>query len=346
MLPELPTQAETALAFAGHLTVTLVPLFLGGAFLVGLLEEYLPPNRLERALSRHDGGVGNVVAAGAGAVTPFCSCSTVPVLAGLLEAGAPLGLAFSFLLASPLVNELAVALLLGLFGVEVTVAYVAVTFLAAVAGGLVIGAIGLEHHLTVGRTVVADGGERGCAGDSRRGATRAGEPATCADGAGDAQCGDGAGAACAPEPPASATPDAHGARLRRAAASAWTFFRETVPYLALGIALGAVVHGFVPASLVRAVVGPGNPLAVPVAAVAGAPIYVSMSTMLPVAASFADHGVPIGTVLAFVVGSAGVSLPNLVLLKRLFDRALLAVYAVTVVGIGIAVGLLFNAAFA
>jgi len=92
------------------------------------------------------------------------------------------------------------------------------------------------------------------------------------------------------------------------------------------------------------VLGPDNPLAVPIAAVAGAPIYVSMSAMLPIAASFAEQGIPIGTVLAFVVGSAGVSIPNLVLLNKLFDRTLLAAYAATVVATGIGVGLLFNAA--
>ena len=108
------------------------------------------------------------------------------------------------------------------------------------------------------------------------------------------------------------------------------------------MALGAFIHGFVPSSLVRQVIGPENPLAVPIAAIAGAPIYVGMSAMLPVAASFADQGIPIGTVLAFVVGSAGVSLPNLVLMNKLFDRVLLAVYALTVVTTGVFVGVVFN----
>jgi uncharacterized membrane protein YraQ (UPF0718 family) len=111
-----------------HLVVLLVPLFIGASFLVGLAQEYLPPEKVERKLRGHDEGSGNVAAAGLGAVTPFCSCSTVPVLAGLLQAGAPLGLAFSFLLASPLVNEIAVLLLVGLFGIEVTLWYIAHAF--------------------------------------------------------------------------------------------------------------------------------------------------------------------------------------------------------------------------
>ena len=130
-----------------HLAVILVPLFIGASFLVGLAQEYLRPEKVERKLRGHDEGTGNIAAAGLGAVTPFCSCSTVPVLAGLLQAGAPLGLAFSFLLASPLVNEIAVLLLVGLFGIEITVYYVIMTFVAAVAGGLVIGRLGLAEHV-------------------------------------------------------------------------------------------------------------------------------------------------------------------------------------------------------
>ena len=130
-----------------HLAVLLVPLFIGASFLVGLAQEYLPPEKVERKLRGHDEGTGNVAAAGLGAVTPFCSCSTVPVLAGLLQAGAPLGLAFSFLLASPLVNWIAVLLLLGLFGVEITVWYVIITLLAAIIGGIVIGRLGLSGYV-------------------------------------------------------------------------------------------------------------------------------------------------------------------------------------------------------
>lgn len=135
-----------------HLAVALVPLFIGASFLVGLTQEYLLPEKVERKLHGHDEGTANVAAAGLGAVTPFCSCSTVPVLAGLLQAGAPLGLPFSFLLASPLINEIAVLLLIGLFGIEITVYYVVMTSLAAVIGGIVIGRLGLVEHVKTSRS--------------------------------------------------------------------------------------------------------------------------------------------------------------------------------------------------
>lgn len=341
--PELVAALADAGAFFVHLAVVLVPLFIGGSFLVGLADEYLPPAAVERRLRGHDEGVGNVLAAGFGAVTPFCSCSTVPALAGLLQAGAPLGLAFSFLLASPLVNEIAVVLLLGVFGLEVTVLYVLTTFVAAVIGGVVIGRLGLGGHVKDLQRLTGSSG-----------ATVEGQPAVATDG-GAGGCGGAPGEPTALDERETSTPssctapagavESHRVRVGRAARGALGFFRETLPYLLVGMTAGALVHGVVPVRLIEAVLGPANPLAVPLAAVAGAPIYVSMSGMLPIAATLSGQGVPIGTVLAFVIGGAGVSLPNLVLLSKLFDRRLLLVYASTVVGIGMAVGTLFNAVF-
>ncbi|MEF8842190.1 MAG: permease [Haloarculaceae archaeon] len=347
-LDVLPPGLESALldswAFFLHLAVVLVPLFVGGSFLVGLAGEYLPPEAVERRLRGHDEGVGNVAAAAFGAVTPFCSCSTVPALAGLLQAGAPLGLAFSFLLASPLVNEIAVVLLLGLFGVEVTVLYVLATFVAAVVGGIVVGRLGLDGDvkdlgavLGAGATVEADGGDSDC----RTG----GSAAACRTDGGATACRtDADGGTADPHSNcASGVGRTHRERVGTAARGAWSFLVDTFPYLLLGMTAGALIHGVVPVEVVRGVLGPENPVAVPLAALAGAPIYVSMSGMLPIAASLSDQGIAIGTVLAFVVGGAGVSVPNLVLLNRLFERRLLVVYAGTVVAIGTTVGVLFNA---
>jgi uncharacterized membrane protein YraQ (UPF0718 family) len=380
--PAVWRAAVDSAAYFVHLALVLVPLFVGASFLVGLAQEYLPPERVGQVLRGHDEGAGNVAAAGFGAVTPFCSCSTVPVLAGLLRAGAPLGLAFSFLLASPLVNEVAVVLLLGVFGLEVTVWYVATTFTAAVVGGLVVGRLGLGDHVKeIGRPsgerggVATDGGTADCGtadGDSADCGTGDGGSADCgtADG-GSADCGtgdggstdcgtgDGGTAGCGTadggstdcggvDREAGSGDDVrrtHRQRVGAAAGEAWSFLRESLAYLVLGLVAGALIHGAVPVAVVQAVLGPSNPFAVPLAALAGAPVYVSMSGMLGIAAALGDQGVPTGTVLAFVVGGAGVSVPNLVLLNKLFDRRLLLVYAATVVTIGIVVGLLFNAVF-
>ncbi|ELY99076.1 permease [Natrialba chahannaoensis JCM 10990] len=295
-----------------YLAVILVPLFIGASFLVALAQEYLPPEKVERKLRGYDEGSGNVAAAGLGAVTPFCGCSTVPVLAGLLQAGAPLGLAFSFLLASPLVNWIAILLLFGLFGIEITVWYVILTLLAAIVGGLIIGRLGLTDYVKdvriedqQGQAVATDGGANSCC---------AGATSTTT----------------------------HRNRVETAAREAWSFFTDTVPYLVLGMTIGALIHGVIPVELLHTVLGQENPLAVPLAALAGAPVYISLSGMLPIAAALSDQGIAIGTVLAFVIGGAGVSIPNLVLLNTLFKRRLLFVYAGTVVTIGILVGVVFN----
>lgn len=298
--------------YFAHLAIVLIPLFIGASYVVGLAQEYLPPDRVERILRRYDAGSGNVVAAVVGAVTPFCSCSTVPILAGLLQAKAPVGLSFSFLLASPLVNWIAIFLLLGLFGVGVTVTYVVFTLTAAIIGGILLGRFELRNHVkdiqlsTGRRTAVADGGTANCAGNTR---------------------------------------SRHRDRFTAAGRGAWGFFVDMFPYLLLGMIIGALIHGVVPTSWLQSLLGPANPLAVPIAAIAGAPIYISLEAMLPIAASFADQGIPIGTVLAFVIGSAGVSVPNLIMLNKLFDRTLLFVYVASVVATGITVGLLFNFAF-
>lgn len=313
--------------FFVHLAIVLIPLFVLGSFSVALFQEYLPPERVQRVLERYDGGTGNVVAAGIGGLTTFCSCTTVPILAGLLQAGAPLGLAFSFLLASPIVNELAVLLLVGLFGVKIAALYVVITLSSAIVLGIVLGRFDLEQHLkdidlfgTSGQPIATDGGQ------------------ATVDSTSDASCN--CDTSCDLSNPR--TRQSHEQRIRIAARNTRSFFIDLFPYLILGMTAGAFVHGFVPTELISQYLGPNNPLAVPTAAVAGAPIYVSMSAMLPIAAALAEQGIPIGTVLAFVIGSAGVSIPNLILLNKLFNRKLLTLYAATVVSIGVLVGVFFN----
>lgn len=153
-----------------HLGAVLVPLFLGASILVGLAGEYHPPERIERTLRGYNDGSGNVAAAVLGAVTPFCSCSTVPMLTGLLQALTRLGMAMSFLLASPLVNEMAVLFLLGVFGLEVTVWYVLATVIAAVVGGIVVGRLASPDQIK-DLHVGAEG--------NRALATHGGTPGTC-----------------------------------------------------------------------------------------------------------------------------------------------------------------------
>lgn len=288
------------------LFLTIVPLFLLASFLVGLAKEYVSAARIRQPLDRRDGGTGNLAAAGVGAMTPFCSCSSIPLVAGLLQAEAPLGIVFSFLLASPLINEIAVPLLAVLFGVRVAVLYVAIMFSAAVTGGWLIGRFVTPHRhvkeikgTDYGATALPDGGT-----------------------------------------PAGMVTHRH--RVGRAARHAWSVLRDLLPYVTFGMLVAALVHGVVPVAWLDTVLGPSNPVAVPLAVLVGVPLYFSLSATLPVAAALVSKGIPIGTVLALLVGVVGVSLPNLIMLSKLFSRRLLTVYVTTVVGIGIVIGWVFN----
>jgi uncharacterized membrane protein YraQ (UPF0718 family) len=212
-----------------------------------------------------------------------------------------------------------------LFGTGVTVAYVTTALLAAIVAGLIIGTLDLDGYVKDVR-ITAGGREIATDGGTSASAT--------ADDGGCSECG------------ATAANRTHRERVTAAGEGALSFFRDTLPYIAVGIAIGALIHGAVPAEFLQQIAGPGNPLATPVAALAGAPIYVSISGMLPIAHSLTEAGIPIGTVIAFVIGGAGISIPNLILLNKLFERRLLAIYATTVVTIGITVGVLFNTVFA
>lgn len=292
-----------------ELAVWLIPLFFVASFLVGIADAYLPPERLQRLLREQRGARGNVIAAAIGAVTPFCSCASIPVLAGLLQAGAPPGIALSFLIASPLINEVAILLLVGLFGWRVAAFYVGMTFVTVVAVGLIVDRLDLDTHVKIEQTVphpIPDGGTP--------------QGRTC-------------------ESVAART---HRDYLRAAGHRALAFCFEMAPYLLLGMLLGAALHGFVPATWIQSILGAENPAAIPIATVVGAPIYVSISAMLPLASSLADQGIPLGTVLAFVIGGAGVSIPNLVILANFFDRYLLSIYVLVVVAVGVIVGTIFN----
>lgn len=313
--PDVTNAIVESVAYFVQLAVVIVPLFVVAAFLAGIAREYLSPGRVERALQQREEGSGNVAAAAFGAVTPFCSCSSVPVVAGLIRAGAPTGIVFSFLLASPLINEIAVPLLAGLFGVEILALYVGVTFVAAVLGGFVVGRLGIEPEFedveglgsAEQQSAIPDGGI------DDLGRTTFDDPAT-----------------------------SHRTHVRRAGREAWQFFTAMFPYVLAGIAVAALIHGLVPVKWLRAVLGPENPFAVPLAVVAGVPLYFSLSAMLPVAAALVNQGIPIGTVLALLVGTVGVSLPNLIMLRKLFGGRLLVAYVATIVVLGIAIGLSFN----
>lgn len=258
-----------------------------------------------RKLLTRKWGFGNVLGAAFGSLTPFCSFSTIPVLTGLLRSGAPFGAAVSFLFASPLANPVVLGLFLVLFGWQVMVVYAALGISLAILTGILWDYLGLEKYVRP-RTYLEEADRD------------------------DRDHGDEIG---------------FGGRLQRAATGGWSEFRKALPYLFAGVAVGSVIHGFVPSSWISSVAGPENPFAVPVAAIIGAPLYIWPETMLPIGAALIEKGMGIGALMALIVGGAGASIPEITVLGSVFKLRLLVVFVATILLIAISIGYVFGLIF-
>ena len=296
LLATLVTAGQFFVVIAGE----LILLFVGITFLVGLLQAYIPEERIRSVLAGKRQGVGNVIGATFGALTPFCSCSTIPILLGLLEVGIPFGVCMSFLLASPLLNPIIISLLVALIGVVPTAVYAAVTFTAAVGIGWLLGRLGYGRYV---KDVMVEG---------------------------------------RPEPCDCAVAVSHGTRIRSAFSFAVSLFRQVLPYLLLGAGIGAFIYGFIPEGLIVSLAGPNNPLAIPVAAVIGVPMYIRAETIIPISAVLLEKGMGIGAVMALIIGGAGASIPEVTLLAAIFERRLVAAFVVTILTVAVLAGVVFQ----
>lgn len=297
---DLPATLITAGQFFVVIAGELILLFVGITFLVGLLQAYIPEERIRSVLAGKRQGVGNVIGATFGALTPFCSCSTIPILLGLLEVGIPFGVCMSFLLASPLLNPIIISLLVALIGVVPTAVYAAVTFTAAVGIGWLLGRLGYGRYV---KDVMVEG---------------------------------------RPEPCDCAVAVSHGTRIRSAFSFAVSLFRQVLPYLLLGAGIGAFIYGFIPEGLIVSLAGPNNPLAIPVAAVIGVPMYIRAETIIPISAVLLEKGMGIGAVMALIIGGAGASIPEVTLLAAIFERRLVAAFVVTILMVAVLAGVVFQ----
>jgi uncharacterized membrane protein YraQ (UPF0718 family) len=279
-------------------------LLVGIVFAVRILRSFLSIERTRALLGGRREGFGNVAAAGLGVATPFCSCSAVPAFIGFVAAGVPLGVTLSFLIASPMVNEVAVVLLYGLFGFTVTALYVGFGLLIAVVAGAVLGRMRLERFI---------------------------EPFVL-------EAAGGAAAAGAAE----YTPT-WSERIALGREEVRTILGRIWPYLLAGIALGAVIHGWVPTDFFARYAGPDNPLAVPFAVVLGVPLYSNAAGVLPLIEALHAKGLAMGTLLAFMMAVVALSLPEMILLRRVLRPQLLGIYVGVVAAGIIATGFLFNA---
>ncbi|GEM89093.1 permease [Oceanithermus desulfurans] len=291
-----------ALHFFLYDTTKILLLLVGIVYAVALVRSYFSVERTQALLGVRREGVGNALAAALGVVTPFCSCSAVPAFIGFVAAGVPLGVTLSFLIASPMVNEVALVLLVGLFGWKVAALYLTAGLLVAVAAGWALGRMGLERWV---------------------------EPFVYAIPLGERS--EGAGAPSFDE------------RMAFAAEEVRTIVGKVWPYLVAGIALGAAIHGWVPEGFFLRLAGPDNPFAVFGAVLLGVPLYSSAAGVLPLVEALHAKGLAMGTLLAFMMAVVALSLPEMLILRRVLKPQLIAVYVAVVAAGIIGMGYLFNA---
>lgn len=292
-----------ALAFFVYDTPKVLMLLSIVVFFMGILRSFFSAERSRAFLSGRREGIANAMAAGLGVLTPFCSCSAVPLFIGFISAGIPLGVTFSFLIAAPMVNEVALVMLLGLVGWKVAAIYLGFGLAIAIVAGWVIGRMRLEGWLQDWvREIRASG------------AVQAG-------------------------PQSLTWPQ----RCRMAWDSLREIVRKVWIWIVAGIALGAFIHGYVPEDLLARVMGADAWWSVPAAVALGVPMYSNAAGVIPVVEALLDKGVALGTLLAFMMSVIALSLPELVILRQVLTLRLLAVFVGVVSTGILAVGYLFNA---
>lgn len=289
-----------ALHFFVYDTPKILTLLAVAIFVIAIIRSYFPPAKTKKYLSHRRTFLGNILAAGLGVLTPFCSCSAVPLFIGFIEAGVPLGVTFSFLIASPMVNEIALIMLLGMFGWKVALLYMVSGVTIAIVAGYIIGKMKLEHLVEQYSSAVT-GGDYPIYEPTFR------------------------------------------ERCQAAADFTADLLRKITPYIIVALAIGGFIHGYVPEDFLVKYAGRDNPLAVPLVVAIGVPLYNSAAGMVPIVYALMEKGLPLGTVLAFMMAVAALSLPEMIILRRVLRPALIAVFAGTVAIAIIFTGYLFNA---
>ncbi|MDD5673667.1 MAG: permease [Chitinivibrionales bacterium] len=295
------THIGDALAFFLYETPKVIMLLTLIVFGIGVVRSFFTPEKTRAMLAGKKTFVGNILAALLGVVTPFCSCSAVPLFIGFVQAGVPLGVTFSFLISAPMINEIALVLLFGLFGWKVAALYLGTGLAIALVAGIVIGKLRMEKHV------------EGWVYDMRmNGGAQASQKLTWTD------------------------------RIDYGRQAVKDIVVKVWPYIVAGILVGAAIHGWVPAGLMAKIMGAHAWWSVPLAVAIGIPMYSNAAGIIPIVEALLSKGAALGTVLAFMMSVIGLSLPEMVILRKVLKPTLIAVF-IAVVGVGIlCVGFLFN----
>lgn len=285
------------------ITVELIALFLLISALVEIILMYVPEEKIRKKLSGA-GIFGNIIAAGFGALTPFCACSTIPMTVGFLNAGVPFGSAISFLIASPLLNPIILGMLGAMVGIKAMAAYFVIAFSCSVLFGVLLERLGAQRYVKNVRL----------------------KPASC----------------CAGGEVVDKRSLPFRGKVKAAFAGAWGSLRPIMGYLLIGVALGAGIYGYMPQDFVMKIAGPDNPFAIPVAAVLGIPLYIRAETAIPIGLALMGKGMSIGAVIALIIGGAGMAIPEMTMLASIFKNRLVAMIVLVIFLTAVVSGYLFN----
>jgi uncharacterized membrane protein YraQ (UPF0718 family) len=300
------TRLAESIRFFFYDTVKILILLFLISSLMGVVNAYFPVERLRIYLTTKKlYGMQYLFASFFGAVTPFCSCSSIPLFIGFVSGGIPLGVTFSFLITSPLVNEVAVAMFLGLFGIKTTVIYAVSGILLGAAGGYLLGKLKPERYLSDWVRQI----QAGSAQISHRWTS---EKTRFTD------------------------------RLPGIIREGWNIVRKVLVYVLIGIAIGAAMHGYVPENFFTGYLSADKWYAVPLAVILAVPMYANAAGIVPVIQVFVAKGVPLGTAIAFMMAVVGLSLPEATLLKKVMKWKLIGIFFGTVTFFIILLGYLFN----
>lgn len=300
------THLGTAVNFFFYDTIKILILLFLISVLMGVINAYFPIDRVRNYLASHKlYGLQYVLASLFGAVTPFCSCSSIPLFIGFVKGGIPLGVTFAFLITSPLVNEVAIALFLGTFGLKITLVYAFSGIMLGVIGGYVLGKFKLDNYLSEWvKQIQTNANVESVAWEGEK------------------------------------TPFVK--RLPVIVRDAWNIVRGVLLYIIIGIAIGAFMHGYVPEGFFEQYMSKSNWYAVPLSVILAVPMYANAAGIVPVIEVFVAKGIPVGTALAFMMAVVGLSLPEATLLKKVMKWRLIGVFFGTITLFIIFSGYLFN----
>lgn len=278
------------------LFIELTLLFIVISFIVSLIQQKVTEEQIKLILHRPNKWSGYLYGTGLGALTPFCSCSTIPILAGLLSSKAPFGPSMSFLVASPLLNPVMIILLVTFLGWKITIFYFVTVWIFAMIIGFVWEKSGFHSYVknvrVRGKKLIEN------------------QPAI--------------------------------PKWKLALQDAWSFFVPVLPFLVLGVFIGAFIYNFVPESLIIQIAGSDKPWTIPIASVIGIPMYIRAEVMLPIGDALITKGMGVGAVIALLIGGAGASLPEVVLLSKLFKRKLVIAFILSILFVAILTGFMIQ----